>query len=188
MPEDVQIRPEDVTSDPSISNSSVKLENMVEDHAETSRKSPGEISVPVDSSLLCTLSSESHQEAASNENDKKPANCKSALRPEGGASSPDSALLDQELYNSFHFWRTPLPEIDLDIELEQGSGDTLSPETPEETSEVTVPGSSNITMATRKELEEMIENLEPHIDDPDVKGMEESIRFFALKLIQNIIC
>ncbi|XP_027979765.1 serine/threonine-protein phosphatase 4 regulatory subunit 1 isoform X6 [Eumetopias jubatus] len=170
VPEDVQIRPEDVSSDPSISNSSVKLENMVEDHAETSRKSPGEISVPVDSSLLCTLSSESHQEAASNENDKKPANCKSALRPEGGASSPDSALLDQELYNSFHFWRTPLPEIDLDIELEQGSGNTLSPERPEETSEVTVPGSSNITMATRKELEEMIENLEPHIDDPDVKA------------------
>lgn len=156
---------------------------MVEDHAETSRKSPGEISVPMDSSLLCTLSSESHQEAASNENDKKPANYKSALRPEGGASSPDSALLDQELYNSFHFWRTPLPEIDLDIELEQGCGNTLSPERPEETSEVTAPGSSNITMATRKELEEMIENLEPHIDDPDVKGMEESIKFFTLKQI-----
>ncbi|XP_022351297.1 serine/threonine-protein phosphatase 4 regulatory subunit 1 isoform X6 [Enhydra lutris kenyoni] len=170
VPEDVQIRPEDVSSDPSISNSSVKLENMVEDHAETSRKSPGEISVPMDSSLLCTLSSESHQEAASNENDKKPANYKSALRPESGASSPDSALLDQELYNSFHFWRTPLPEIDLDIELEQGCGNTLSPERPEETSEVTTPGSSNITMATRKELEEMIENLEPHIDDPDVKA------------------
>lgn len=145
---------------------------MVEDRAETSGKSPGEISVPVDSSLLCTLSSESHQEAASNENDKKPANYKSALRPEGGTSSPDSALLDQELYNSFHFWRTPLPEIDLDVELEQGCGNTLSPERPEETPEVTIPGSSNITMATRKELEEMIENLEPHIDDPDVKGME----------------
>ncbi|XP_077634231.1 serine/threonine-protein phosphatase 4 regulatory subunit 1 isoform X2 [Crocuta crocuta] len=170
VPDDVQIRPEDVSSDPSISNSSVKLENMVEDHAETSRKSPGEISVPMDSSLLCTLSSESHQEAASNENDKKPANYKSTLRPEGGTSSPDSALLDQELYNSFHFWRTPLPEIDLDIELEQGSGNILSPERPEETPEVTIPGSSNITMATRKELEEMIENLEPHIDDPDVKA------------------
>ncbi|XP_049476383.1 serine/threonine-protein phosphatase 4 regulatory subunit 1 isoform X3 [Panthera uncia] len=170
VPEDVQIRPEDVSSDPSISNSSVKLENMVEEHAETSRKSPGEISVPMDSSLLCTLSSESHQEAASNENDKKPANYKSTLRPEGGTSSPDSALLDQELYNSFHFWRTPLPEIDLDIELEQGSGNILSPERPEETPEVTIPGSSNITMATRKELEEMIENLEPHIDDPDVKA------------------
>ncbi|XP_059562612.1 serine/threonine-protein phosphatase 4 regulatory subunit 1 isoform X7 [Myotis daubentonii] len=169
VPEDVQIRPEDVPSDPSISNSSVKLENM-EDHTETTRKSPGEISVPMDSSLLCTLSSDSHQEAASNENDKKPGNSKSTLRPEVGTSSQDSALLDQELYNSFHFWRTPLPEIDLDIELEQGSGNKLNPERPEETPEATIPGSSNITMATRKELEEMIENLEPHIDDPDVRA------------------
>ncbi|CAK6447802.1 unnamed protein product [Pipistrellus nathusii] len=170
VPEDVQIRPEDVPSDSSISNSSVKLENTMEDQTETTRKPPGEISVPMDSSLLCTLSSDSHQEAASNENDKKPGNYKSTLRPEVGTGSQDSAHLDQELYNSFHFWRTPLPEIDLDIELEQGSGNKLNPERPEETPEVTIPGSSNITMATRKELEEMIENLEPHIDDPDVRA------------------
>lgn len=155
----------------------------MEDDAETSSKSPGEISVSVDSSLLCTLSSESHQEAASNENDKKPGNHKSTLRPEVGTSSQDSALLDQELYNSFHFWRTPLPEIDLDVELKQGSEDKFSPETAEAAPEVPTPGSPSITMATRKELEEMIENLEPHIDDPDVKGMGESVKFFILKLI-----
>ncbi|KAL4838860.1 hypothetical protein H8958_022026 [Nasalis larvatus] len=173
-PEDVQVRPEDTPSDLSVSNSSVILENTLEDRAaEASGKPLGEISVPLDSSLLCTLSSESHQEATSNENDKKPDNYKSMLRPEVGTSSQDSALLDQELYNSFHFWRTPLPEIDLDIELEQNSGGKPSPEGPEEASEGPVPGSPNITMATRKELEEMIENLEPHIDDPDVKAQVE---------------
>ncbi|KAL4665954.1 hypothetical protein H8957_012120 [Semnopithecus entellus] len=173
-PEDVQVRPEDTPSDLSVSNSSVILGNTLEDRAaEASGKPLGEISVPLDSSLLCTLSSESHQEAASNENDKKPDNYKSMLRPEVGTSSQDSALLDQELYNSFHFWRTPLPEIDLDIELEQNSGGKPSPEGPEEASEGPVPSSPNITMATRKELEEMIENLEPHIDDPDVKAQVE---------------
>uniref|UniRef100_A0A096N236 Serine/threonine-protein phosphatase 4 regulatory subunit 1 n=1 Tax=Papio anubis TaxID=9555 RepID=A0A096N236_PAPAN len=173
-PEDVQVRPEDTPSDLSVSNSSVILENTLEDRAaEASGKPLGEISVPLDSSVLCTLSSESHQEAASNENDKKPGNYKSMLRPEVGTSSQDSALLDQELYNSFHFWRTPLPEIDLDIELEQNSGGKPSPEGPEEASEGPVPSSPNITMATRKELEEMIENLEPHIDDPDVKAQVE---------------
>uniref|UniRef100_A0A2R8ZZ42 Serine/threonine-protein phosphatase 4 regulatory subunit 1 n=1 Tax=Pan paniscus TaxID=9597 RepID=A0A2R8ZZ42_PANPA len=173
-PEDVQVRPEDTPSDLSVSNSSVILENTMEDHAaEASGKPLGEISVPLDSSLLCTLSSESHQEAASNENDKKPGNYKSMLRPEVGTTSQESALLDQELYNSFHFWRTPLPEIDLDIELEQNSGGKPSPEGPEEESEGPVPSSPNITMATRKELEEMIENLEPHIDDPDVKAQVE---------------
>ncbi|XP_058294642.1 serine/threonine-protein phosphatase 4 regulatory subunit 1 isoform X3 [Hylobates moloch] len=173
-PEDVQVRPEDPPSDLSVSNSSVILENTMEDHAaEASGKPLGEISVPLDSSLLCTLSSESHQEAASNENDKKSGNYKFVLRPEVGTTSQDSALLDQELYNSFHFWRTPLPEIDLDIELEQNSGGKPSPEGPEEASEGPVPSSPNITMATRKELEEMIENLEPHIDDPDVKAQVE---------------
>jgi serine/threonine-protein phosphatase 4 regulatory subunit 1 len=157
---------------------------MLEDSAaEMPRNSSGEISVAVDSSLLCTLSSESHQEAASNENDKKPGNCQSVFQSEVGNSSQDSTVLDQELYNSFHFWRTPLPTIDLDVELEQDSGKRLSLETPEEAPRVPVPGSPNIAMATRKELEEMIENLEPHIDDPDVKGMEEVSQ--VLSLFQN---
>ncbi|XP_057554899.1 serine/threonine-protein phosphatase 4 regulatory subunit 1 isoform X4 [Hippopotamus amphibius kiboko] len=170
VPEDVQIRPEDVPTDPTVSNSSVRLEDAQEDCAESPRKPPGELSAPGDSALPCPLSSEPHQEAASNEDDKKAGTCRSASRSQVGASEQDSAPLDQELYNSFHFWRTPLPEIDLDVELEQGSGNKLSPEGLEQTPEATTPSSASITMATRKELEEMIENLEPHIDDPDVKA------------------
>ncbi|KAL6051221.1 hypothetical protein STEG23_005909, partial [Scotinomys teguina] len=167
--EEERIRPEDAPADLSAS-----LESALEDcAAETSGNSAGDISVPEDSSSLCTLSSESHQEAASNENDKKPANCKSAFQPEVGTSSPDSTILDQELFNSFHFWRTPILEIDLDKELQQDSGETLSPERSGDASGVPGPGSPNITMATRKELEEMIENLEPHMDDPDVKAQVE---------------
>ncbi|KAB0403165.1 hypothetical protein E2I00_000988, partial [Balaenoptera physalus] len=166
VPEDAQIRPEDVPADPTVSNSSVKLEGAPDPDigAESPRKPPG------DSSLPCPLSSEPHQEAASNEDDKKPGTGRSACRLEVGSSAQDSAPLDQELYNSFHFWRTPLPEIDPDVELEQGSGNKLGPEGLEGMPEATSPASANITMATRKELEEMIENLEPHIDDPDVKA------------------
>lgn len=89
--------------------------------------------------------------------------------------------MDQELYNSFHFWRTPLPEIDLDVELQQGSGSEPGPQGLDVEPEVPAPGSASITMATRKELEEMIENLEPHIDDPDVKGMGGSWFFVLMK-------
>ncbi|XP_057382252.1 serine/threonine-protein phosphatase 4 regulatory subunit 1 isoform X2 [Balaenoptera acutorostrata] len=166
VPEDAQIRPEDVPADPTVSNSSVKLEGAPDPDigTESPRKPPG------DSSLPCPLSSEPHQEAASNEDDKKPGTCRSASRLEVGSSAQDSAPLDQELYNSFHFWRTPLPEIDLDVELEQGPGNKLVPEGLEGMPEATSPASANITVATRQELEEMIENLEPHIDDPDVKA------------------
>ncbi|XP_043082720.1 serine/threonine-protein phosphatase 4 regulatory subunit 1 [Puntigrus tetrazona] len=58
---------------------------------------------------------------------------------------------EQELFNSFHFWRTPIPQIDLELELEQ-----------DRRSEAPALG--------RRQLQELIENLEPHIDDPDVKA------------------
>ncbi|XP_072267543.1 serine/threonine-protein phosphatase 4 regulatory subunit 1 isoform X2 [Pyxicephalus adspersus] len=76
---------------------------------------------------------------------------------------------EQELFNSFHYWRTPIPEIDIDLELCQAKAETSCPERPV-VQKVSSPVSPNIAMATRNELEEMIENLEPHIDDPDVKA------------------
>lgn len=36
-------------------------------------------------------------------------------------------------------------------------------------------GSPNVTMATRKKVEEMTENLEPHMDEPDVKEQMRGI-------------
>ncbi|MGH0118773.1 UNVERIFIED_CONTAM: hypothetical protein FKN15_062235 [Acipenser sinensis] len=85
-----------------------------------------------------------------------------------GTISKDKPIPEQELYNSFHYWRNPLPLIDLELELQQaqeaqetqkGFPKPLSPRSP----------LSSISPARRKELEEMIENLEPHVDDPDVK-------------------
>ncbi|XP_051538518.1 serine/threonine-protein phosphatase 4 regulatory subunit 1 [Myxocyprinus asiaticus] len=74
-----------------------------------------------------------------------------------GPSAGKQQIPDQEMFNSFHYWRTPIPEIDLDLELME-----------EEENQP-----SRLTAAPalgRKQLEELIENLEPHIDDPDVKA------------------
>lgn len=117
----------------------------------------------------CTSSSESCQEAA-NKNEQSFDCCSIAVLPAPAPSSQEKPLSDQELYNSFNFWRTPLPKIDIDLELQE-TAETLDSETQEGEQEVVASASSNVTMATRKELEEMIENLEPHIDDPDVKGI-----------------
>ncbi|XP_043922486.1 serine/threonine-protein phosphatase 4 regulatory subunit 1 isoform X1 [Protopterus annectens] len=76
------------------------------------------------------------------------------------------SILEQEQYNSFHYWRTPIPEINIDLELLQTDKEVRLPDL----SEAAAPYPSSISTATRKELEEMIENLEPHIDDPDVKA------------------
>ncbi|CAM4724451.1 unnamed protein product [Leuciscus chuanchicus] len=64
---------------------------------------------------------------------------------------------EQEIFNSFQYWRTPIPEISLDL-LEKGE------EKGEEKNRSSAPALG------RKQLEELIENLEPHIDDPDVKA------------------
>ncbi|XP_051010406.1 serine/threonine-protein phosphatase 4 regulatory subunit 1 [Acomys russatus] len=167
--EEEHIRPEAASSD-----SSARLERTRADGAaETPGDSAGDTSAPVDSSSLCTLSSESPQEAASDEDDEERADSKSASQPEVGSSFADSTLLEQDLFNSFYFWRTPLPEIDLDRELQQDSAERLGSERAGAGPGVPEPGPPNVTMATRKELEEMIENLEPHVDDPDVRAQVE---------------
>uniref|UniRef100_A0A4X2LZ02 Serine/threonine-protein phosphatase 4 regulatory subunit 1 n=1 Tax=Vombatus ursinus TaxID=29139 RepID=A0A4X2LZ02_VOMUR len=175
--ENVQFRTEDIPLDVCLCKSSLRLENNLEDHTKTCRKSLSESHIYLDRSLHSTLSSVSLHilQEAVDELEQSSGNLNTTLLPEMDISSPESSLTDQELYNSFHFWRTPLPEIDLDLELEleQDTEKTLDPESPEGAPEVTIPDSPNITMATRKELEEMIENLEPHIDDPDVKAQVE---------------
>ncbi|XP_075682544.1 serine/threonine-protein phosphatase 4 regulatory subunit 1 isoform X2 [Rhinoderma darwinii] len=84
--------------------------------------------------------------------------------------SREGPVTEQELFNSFHYWRTPIPEIDLDLELRHTQPDAHSLDSRLVVQKESSPGSPNIAMATRKELAEMIENLEPHIDDPDVKA------------------
>ncbi|XP_041103705.1 serine/threonine-protein phosphatase 4 regulatory subunit 1-like isoform X2 [Polyodon spathula] len=86
-----------------------------------------------------------------------------------GTISKDKPIPEQELYNSFHYWRTPLPLIDLEVELQEAQEAQETQKGSQETHSSQSPLSS-ISPARRKELEEMIENLEPHVDDPDVKA------------------
>ncbi|XP_077208868.1 serine/threonine-protein phosphatase 4 regulatory subunit 1 isoform X2 [Paroedura picta] len=95
-----------------------------------------------------------------------------AVLPAPALNSQEKSFPEQELYNSFHFWRTPLPEIDIDLELQE-TAKILDLETQEGKEEIVASAYPNITMAKRKELEEMIENLEPHMDDPDIKAQVE---------------
>lgn len=172
--EDEHNRTEDLSSDVDNDNFATKLENAMEDQNTVSNNSQRERDFQTESSFHCTLSSESCGEMA-DENERSSHCCTAGVR-ETGLNSQETALSEQELYNSFHFWRTPLPEIDIDFELQQTSEIILD----REIQELTMPVSPNIPMARRKELEEMIENLEPHIDDPDVKGMVKILDVFLV--------
>ncbi|KAM9023707.1 serine/threonine-protein phosphatase 4 regulatory subunit 1 isoform 2-T2 [Ara ararauna] len=158
---------EDLSSRVDNSDFATKLENAMEDQNTVSNHSQRESDFQTESSFHCTLSSESCGEMA-DENEQS-SHCCTAILREAGLNSQEASLSEQELYNSFHFWRTPLPEIDIDLELQQTSEIILD----REIQELTMQVSSNIPMTKRKELEEMIENLEPHMDDPDVKAQVE---------------
>ncbi|KAM6953821.1 serine/threonine-protein phosphatase 4 regulatory subunit 1 [Aplochiton taeniatus] len=83
---------------------------------------------------------------------------------------------ESDLYNSFHFWRTPLPIIDVDVELLQGEPSQPCPSYGPSglaTASTPAPCLTPGPALGRRQLEEMIENLEPHTDDPDVKAQVE---------------
>uniref|UniRef100_A0A8C5TIZ1 Serine/threonine-protein phosphatase 4 regulatory subunit 1 n=1 Tax=Malurus cyaneus samueli TaxID=2593467 RepID=A0A8C5TIZ1_9PASS len=160
-------RTEDLSSPVDSDDFATKLENVMEDQNRVSSSSKRESDFQTESSFCCTLPSECCGDMA-DENEQSSHCCTIDLQ-EAGLNSQETSLSEQELYNSFHFWRTPLPEIDIDFELQQTSDIKLD----REIQELTMPVSPSIPMATRKELEEMIENLEPHIDDPDVKAQVE---------------
>lgn len=60
------------------------------------------------------------------------------------------------------------------MELEQGTRNTPSPEAAKELPEVPAPGSTTITLAVRKEPEELIENPEADSNDPDPKAQVDT--------------
>ncbi|KAM4706265.1 serine/threonine-protein phosphatase 4 regulatory subunit 1 isoform 2-T2 [Rhinophrynus dorsalis] len=156
---------EDPSVDSSIVNFNVKLEAILED--ETVSDGPSKDNNPhADLLSHSTLPLEPVVDCCEPEQSSSGTRALELL----DLASPESPVTEQELYNSFHYWRTPIPEIDIDLELRQTKAEACSPESKPVFQKVSSSGSPNIAMATRKELEEMIENLEPHIDDPDVKA------------------
>lgn len=97
--------------------------------------------------------------------------------PPAAVSSPAEDIPEQELYNSFHYWRTPIPTIDLDLELQQSAEERERERGESHGASPSRTGFSSGACNTgipstlgRRQLQELIENLEPHTDDPDVKG------------------
>nr|XP_033789955.1 serine/threonine-protein phosphatase 4 regulatory subunit 1 isoform X2 [Geotrypetes seraphini] len=171
LPEDISDSEiEDPFVDSSDVNLTVELETQTED--EITGRFWKETDIQPAKSLECTTSLEPCNEVV-DENELEPNVSSTEAHRRSSFSSQTDSVSEHELYNSFHYWRTPIPEIDIDLELLQAQvvpEVKCSPKSQQRTQDITPSPVSNITMATRKELEEMLENLEPHIDDPDIKA------------------
>lgn len=163
--QNLAVTTEESPTDSSPATITVKQEtNLDEEPASDERFSVRNHSVDLLS--YCTLPLEKLVDSVEAEQGFSDADASKVLE----SQSPESPVTEQELFNSFHYWRTPIPEIDIDLELRHTQAEAHSSDSRLVIKKASSPGSPNIAMATRKELEEMLENLEPHIDDPDVKA------------------
>ncbi|KAG8571241.1 hypothetical protein GDO81_011567 [Engystomops pustulosus] len=163
--EDAATRDESRVSDNSLVTFTVKLETNLDDEPASDEHCRVN-NYSVDFISHCTLPLENSVDSDEPEHDSPDAETSKVLE----LQSQENRVTEQELFNSFHYWRTPIPEIDIDMELRHTQAEAQSSDSRLVAQKTSSPGSPNIAMATRKELEEMIENLEPHIDDPDVKA------------------
>nr|XP_005993612.1 PREDICTED: serine/threonine-protein phosphatase 4 regulatory subunit 1-like [Latimeria chalumnae] len=94
------------------------------------------------------------------------------------AENPNSQIgSNEDIFNSFHYWRSPLPDISLDLDLLQLNG------TEQEKSSSPCSGVLCISHATSNDLEKMLESLQAHMDDPDVQAQVQVLSA-ALKAAQ----
>lgn len=86
-----------------------------------------------------------------------------------GTKEPEQT---DENFNSFHYWRSPLPDISGELEMLSSQTSARETETEEEEEpEQSCPDSkSSHGKATSDQIQMVLDRLQPHMDDPDVQG------------------
>ncbi|XP_026204291.1 serine/threonine-protein phosphatase 4 regulatory subunit 1 [Anabas testudineus] len=95
-----------------------------------------------------------------------------------------------ENFNSFHYWRSPLPDISGELEMLSSQTSVKATEkeekteTEEEAPEDNCPDSkSSHSKATSDQIQMVLDRLQPHMDDPDVQAQVQVLSA-ALKAAQ----
>lgn len=91
------------------------------------------------------------------------------------ATSTKEMEQTDENFNSFHYWRSPLPDISGELEMLscQTSEEVTKQEekTEKHQAEDNCPDSkSSRSKSTSDQIQKVLDCLQPHIDDPDVQG------------------
>uniref|UniRef100_A0A674NZ58 Protein phosphatase 4 regulatory subunit 1 n=1 Tax=Takifugu rubripes TaxID=31033 RepID=A0A674NZ58_TAKRU len=79
-----------------------------------------------------------------------------------------------ENFNSFHYWRSPLPDISGELEIlsSQKPSDVAEDEEEKEEPQNSIPDSMcSPGKATSDQIQKVLDCLQPHMDDPDVQAL-----------------
>ncbi|XP_051754152.1 serine/threonine-protein phosphatase 4 regulatory subunit 1 [Ctenopharyngodon idella] len=114
----------------------------------------------------------------------------SQSQPESLTPSFHQQMDDCTMFNSFNFWRPPLPDITQDLQLLQVEKRDVVIEEKEETMrETESEGKENVPSldaqgpATSSQIQKVLDCLQPHLDDPDVQA-QVKVLSAALKAAQ----
>uniref|UniRef100_H2VCV5 Protein phosphatase 4 regulatory subunit 1 n=1 Tax=Takifugu rubripes TaxID=31033 RepID=H2VCV5_TAKRU len=91
-----------------------------------------------------------------------------------------------ENFNSFHYWRSPLPDISGELEIlsSQKPSDVAEDEEEKEEPQNSIPDSMcSPGKATSDQIQKVLDCLQPHMDDPDVQAQVQVLSA-ALKAAQ----
>lgn len=77
-----------------------------------------------------------------------------------------------ENFNSFHYWRSPLPDISGELEMLNcpTSAGVMEKEEEKEPEDNCPDSKSTPGKATSDQIQKVLDCLQPHMDDPDVQG------------------
>ncbi|XP_051986099.1 serine/threonine-protein phosphatase 4 regulatory subunit 1-like isoform X2 [Xyrauchen texanus] len=104
-------------------------------------------------------------------------------------SSSKQKTDDCTMYNSFSFWRSPLPDITQDLQLLRGEryeeerGQKQTTREGEDWEKEKVPCLDSQGPATSSQIQKVLDCLQPHLDDPDVQA-QVKVLSAALKAAQ----
>ncbi|KAL0191626.1 hypothetical protein M9458_014324, partial [Cirrhinus mrigala] len=111
-------------------------------------------------------------------------------QPEHSAPLSHQQQDECTMFNSFNFWRAPLPDITQDLQLLQGEKSDEVMEKQEDTTRETegegkedVPSLDAQGPATSSQIQMVLDCLQPHLDDPDVQ-VQVKVLSAALKAAQ----
>lgn len=122
-------------------------------------------------------------------------NSTSRSQYERSAPLSHQQLDDNMMFNSFNFWRPPLPDITQDLQLLQGQerdvtleeNEQITRETEADRKEI-VPSLDAQGPATSSQIQKVLDCLQPHLDDPDVQGeFQKELMLFCLFLVEDNI-
>ncbi|XP_051562416.1 serine/threonine-protein phosphatase 4 regulatory subunit 1-like [Myxocyprinus asiaticus] len=105
------------------------------------------------------------------------------------SSSSKQQTDDCTMYNSFSYWRSPLPDITQDLQVLQGGERNEEERDQKETREgedrekEKVPCLDSQGPATSSQIQKVLDCLQPHLDDPDVQA-QVKVLSAALKAAQ----